>query len=76
MMERPTQEIQHKNRCQFETTTEGKRVFREYWIYEWDEKGYKLNEHINNLDQAIKRAKELGYNDDAKKMEQFKNSGN
>jgi len=72
MTDRPTQGIQHKNRCQFETTPEDKRVFREYWIHEWDGKGYDLNEHICDLDQAIKRAKELGYNDEAEKLEQFK----
>ena len=76
MMERPTQEIHHKNRCQFETTPEGKRVFRAYWIHEWDWKGYQLNEHINDLDQAIKRALELGYNGDAKKLEHFRQGGN
>ena len=76
MTDRPAQGIQHENRCKFETTPEGKRVFREYWIHEWDGKGYQLNEHIDDLDQAIKRAKELGYNNDAKKLEQFKNSGN
>jgi len=31
-----------------------------------------MHEHINNLDQAIKRAKELGYDNDAKKLEQFR----
>jgi len=76
MTDRPTQGIKHKNRCQFETTPEGKRVFREYCIHEWDGKGYQLNEHIDDLDQAIKRAKKLGYNDDAKKLEQFRQGGN
>ena len=58
------------------TTPEGKRIFRGYWIHEWDGKGYQLNEHIDDLDQAIRRAKELGYNDDTKKLEQLKKSGN
>jgi len=75
MTNRPSQGIQYKNRCQFDTTPAG-RVFREYWIHEWDEKGYDMHEHIDDLDQAIKRAKELGYNDDAKKLEQFRNTGN
>ena len=76
MTDRPTQGIQHKNKCQFETTPEGKRVFREYRIHEWDGKGYQLNEHINDLDQAIKRAVELGYNDEAKKLERFSQADN
>ena len=75
MTDRPSQGIQYENRCQFVTTRKG-RVFREYWIHEWDKKGYDMNEHIDDLDQAIKRAKELGYNDDAKKLEQFRNTGN
>ena len=76
MPERPGQEIQSNNRIQFETTREGKIVFREYWIHEWDGKGYDVNEHINDLDQAIKRALELGYKDETKKLEQFKHGGN
>ena len=76
MPNRPTHGIQSNNRIDYETTTEGKRVFREYWIHEWDEKGYRLNERINDLDQAIKRALELGYKDETKKLEQFKHGGN
>ncbi len=76
MPERSSQGIQSNNRIHFETTTGGKRVFREYWIHEWDGKGYDLNEHINDLDQAIKRALELGYKDETKKLEQFKHGGN
>ena len=76
MPNRPSQGIQSRNRIQYETTTKGRHIFREYWIHEWDEKGYVLNEHINDLDQAIKRALELGYNDEAKKLEQFRHGGN
>jgi len=76
MLNRPTQGIQSRNRVQYETTTEGRKIFREYWIHEWDGKGYDVNEHINDLDQAIKRARELGYDSDAEKLEQFKHSGN
>lgn len=76
MPERPTQGIHHNNRCSFETTPEGKKVFREYWIHEWDEKGYQLNEHVDDLGKAITRATELGYSNDAKKLEQFKHSSN
>jgi hypothetical protein len=68
--------IQHRNRIQYETATKGKNIFREYWIHEWDRKGYNVSEHINELDQAIKRAEELGYSDDVKKLEKFRNSGN
>jgi len=71
MSDRPSQEIQSNNRIQYETTKEGKRVFREYWIHEWDGKGYEVNEHINDLNQAIKRALELGYRGEAKKLEEF-----
>ena len=39
-------------------------------------KGYDVHEHINDLDQAIKRALELGYNSDAGKLEQFRHSSN
>jgi len=76
MTDRPTQGIQSTNRIQFETTPEGKKVFREYWVNEWDGKGYQLSEHIKDLDQAIKRSKELGYRDNAKKLEQFRQDGN
>ena len=34
-----------------------------------------MREHINDLDQAIKRALELGYNDEAKKLGQFRYGG-
>lgn len=72
MPNRPTHGIQSRNRIQYETTAEGRKIFREYRIHEWDGKGYDVREHINDLDQAIKRALELGYNDDAKKLEQFR----
>jgi len=72
MPDRPSKGTRSNNRIQFETTAEGRITFREYWIHEWDEKGYDMHEHINNLDQAIKRAKELGYDNDAKKLEQFR----
>ena len=73
---RPMHGIQSRNRIQYETTPEGRNIFREDRIHEWDGKGYDLREHINDLDRAIKRAKELGYHDEAKKLEQFKNSCN
>ena len=76
MSKRPTREIQSRNRIQYETTLQGRNIFREYWIHEWDGKGYDVHEHINDLDQAIKRALELGYNADAKKLEQFRQGGN
>ena len=76
MSKRPTREIQSRNRIQYETTMQGRNIFREYWIHEWDGKGYDVHEHINDLDQAIKRALELGYNADAKKLEQFRQGGN
>jgi hypothetical protein len=76
MPERPVHGIQSKNRIQYETTPEGRNIFREYWIHEWDGKDYDMNENINDLDQAIKRAKELGYNNDARKLEQFRQGGN
>jgi len=75
MSKRPTNGIQSKTRIQFETTAEGTKNFRKYWIHEWDGKGYDLNEHTNDLDQAIERARELGYNDDAKKLQKFKHGG-
>ena len=76
MPNRPTHGIQSNNRIQFETNAAGKNTFREYRIHEWDGKGYNVREHINDLDQAIKRALELGYNSDAKKLEQFGQGGN
>ena len=48
------------------------RLFRGYWIHEWDEKGYDSPEHIKDFDLAIDRALELGYVDDAKRLEEFK----
>lgn len=76
MPNRPTHGIQSRNRIQYVTTTEGKNTFREYWIHEWDGKGYDVHEHINDLAQAIKRALELGYNSDAKKLEHFRHGSN
>ena len=76
MPNRPTHGIQNSNRIQYETTTDGRNIFREYRIHEWDGKGYDMHEHINDLNSAIKRALELGYNDEAKKLEQFRPSGN
>jgi hypothetical protein len=76
MPNRPSQGIQSKNRIEYQTTTGGKRVFREYWIHDWDGKGYDVHEHINDLDPAIKRALELGYNDQARELEQFGHGGN
>ena len=76
MTNRPTHGIKNSNRIQYETTAEGKNIFREYWIHEWDGKGYYVDEHINDLDQAIKRALELGYNDEAKKLGQLRQGGN
>ena len=76
MSDRPTHGIRSRNRIQYETTPDGRNIFREYWIHEWHGEGYDLTEHINDLDQAIKRANELGYNDDVKKLEQFRNSDN
>lgn len=76
MPNRPTHGIQSRNRIEYETAAEGRNIFREYWIHEWDGKGYDLKEHINDLDQAIKRALKLGYNNEAKKLEQFRQGGN
>jgi len=76
MPDRPTHGIKNSSRIQYETTAEGRNIFREYWIHEWDGKDYDVHEHINDLDQAIKRALELGYNGDAKKLEQFRYGGN
>lgn len=75
MQNRPTNGINSRNRIQYETTKEGRNIFRKYWIHEWDRKGYDMHEHINDLDQAIKRALELGYNDDVEKLEQFRHDG-
>ena len=68
MPDRPTHGISDSNRIQYETTTEGRNIFREYRILEWDGKGYDVREYINDLDQTIKRALELSYNDEAKKL--------
>ena len=76
MLNRPTHGIQHKNRIQSETTVEGKDIFREYWIHEWDGKGYNVHEHIKDLDHAIKRALELGYDEEAENLEQFRRGAN
>ena len=76
MQNRPTDGIKSSNRIQCETNAEGKSVFREYWIHEWDGKGYDLHEHINDVDQTINRALELGCNDDAKKLQRFKGDDN
>lgn len=75
MQNRPTDGLKNRNRIQCETTTDGRKTFREYWIHEWDGKGYDVHEHINDLDQAISRALELGYNDQAKKLERWFRSG-
>jgi hypothetical protein len=76
MLNRPAHRIQSNTRIQYETTAEGRKLFREYWIHEWDGKGYDVHEHINDLDQAIKQALELGYNNDAKKLEQLRLGSN
>lgn len=68
---RPTHGIQSRNRIQYETTAEGRNIFREYWIHEWDRRGYDAHEHIADLDQAIRRARELGYSRDAEKLERL-----
>jgi hypothetical protein len=72
MQNRPDQGIQHNNRIQYKTTADARKIFSEYWIHEWDGKGYDMNEHINVLEKAIKRAEELGYHDDTMKLEGFK----
>lgn len=64
--------MQSKNRISVATTPGGKDIFREYWIHEWDGRGYDVHEHINDLDQAITRALELGYKDEAMALERFK----
>lgn len=76
MTDRPTHGIERSNRIKYETTPKGRKIFREYWIHEWDGKGYDVNEHIKDLDQAIERAKELGYNDEAKELGQFRHNVN
>ena len=73
-MERPKGNLKHSNHIQHETGHGGKTHFKEYWIREWDEKGYKLDEHIGDLEQAIQRACDLGYFDDATKLEKFRSS--
>ena len=72
MPKRPTQGIRSMNRIQYESTKEGRSIFLEYWIHEWDGKGYDVHERINDLDQAIKRALELGYVKDAKELEHLR----
>ncbi len=56
MRNRPARGIKSKNRIQYETTPEGKNVFRVYRIHEWDGWGYYAREDINDFDQAISRA--------------------
>jgi hypothetical protein len=70
MLERPSSGIQSNNRIQYETAPDGRKIFREYWIHEWDGKNYDIHEHIQDLDKAKKRALELGYSEDAKTLEQ------
>ena len=72
MQNRPIHGIQSRNRIQSETSGGGKKTFRGYWIHEWDGKDYDVHEHISDLDQAIRRARELGYNKEADKLEQFR----
>ena len=76
MQSRPTHGLRSKNRIQYVTTTEGKSIFREYWIHEWDGKGYDVHEHIDDLEQAIRRARELGYNGEAEKLATLRHGGN
>lgn len=76
MQNRPIHGLRSRNRIQYVTTTQGKNTFREYWVHEWDEKGYDVHEHIADLDQAINRARELGYSGDADKLERFRPDGN
>jgi hypothetical protein len=63
--------IKSNNRIQYDTLADGRNVFREYWIHEWDDKNYDFHEHIQDLNQALKRAKELGYGKDAQKLEEL-----
>ncbi len=72
MQDRPTSSVKHSNRVQYEITQAGESIFREYWIHEWDGQDYDSHERIHEIDQAIKRALELGYNDDAEKLEQLR----
>ena len=76
MTKRPNQGVQSNNRIQFVTTKDGKQIFQEYWIHEWDGKDYNMSEHIKDLEQAIKRAYELGNKDEAKKLEKLRHSSN
>ena len=75
-MERPKDGIKHSNHIQHETGHGGKKYFKEYRIHEWDKKGYSMEEHITNLDHAIQRACEIGYFDDATKLEKFRDRSN
>jgi hypothetical protein len=76
MTNRATNGIQRKNRIQYITTKEGNNMFLEYWIHEWDDKGYNSEEHINNLEQAIKRAHKLGFKNDEEKLSQLQQFDN
>ena len=76
MSDRPTHGMRSKTRIQCETTVDGRYFFREYWIHEWDGKEHNMNEYITDLDQAIKRALELGNNREAKILEQLKRANN
>ena len=76
VLKRPTHGLQNRNRIQYEPTTDGGDLFREYWIHEWDRQGYDMHEHINDIDQAVTRATELGYSDDVEKLQQLRQGGN
>ena len=72
MQNRPTRGLRNRNRIQYGTTADGSDTFREYWIHEWDGKGYDVHVHIKDLEQAIYQALALGYIKDAEKLEQLR----
>ncbi|WP_034375994.1 hypothetical protein [Dehalococcoides mccartyi] len=63
---------QSKNRLSSESHPDGRTYFREYWIHEWNGRGYNLSERIKDINEAIKRAIELGYEDDANKLQRIR----
>ena len=69
---RTTGNLKSENRLSSGSNPDGRKYFREYWIHEWDGQGYNLSERIKNIDEAIKRALELGYKSDANQLQRIK----
>ena len=64
--------LEYRGRVALESTTDGRAIFRRYWINFWDEKGHHNSEDYYDIDRAIKRAIELEDEGNAELLNQLK----